>query len=304
MPIIIDEIDSFKKRGGRNGDSMHEACIVCKDKDIFTKYIIDGFHILRCRRCSLLFVGDKLLPEKLNTYYEKNSTVEDNYTYADHKNIENLKFYYFKLADLISERIASGKILDIGCSAGYFLDCMQGWECYGIERVSLYAQKAKAKYGNHIHLGTLEDYECAPGYFDVITLQDVLDHMPDPVHALNKCRALLKPNGLIVIKVHDVSCLFARLLGPKFYAFIPPQHLIYFNKKNLIEMLNISGFKVEKSMYLAQSLYLKTIPYRLSQNTKNSFSYRIFQWLDHCALGNIKIKKNLHDIITVFARKK
>lgn len=284
--------------------NMHETCILCKDKDISTKYIIDGFHILRCGRCSLLFVGNKLSPQELNAYYEENSTVEDNYTYIDPKNIENLRFYYLKLANLISERVSCGKILDIGCSAGYFLDCMHGWERYGIERVSLYAEKAKVKYGDNIHLGTLEDYEGALGYFDVITLQDVLDHMPDPLQALNKCYALLKPGGLIVVKVHDVSCLFARLLGQKFYAFIPPQHLIYFNKKNLIKMLNISGFKVEKSMYLAQALYLKTIPYRFSQNTKEAFSYRIFQWLDHCALGNIRIKKNLHDIITVFARKK
>jgi SAM-dependent methyltransferase len=284
-------------------DNMHKACIVCKDKDISMKYIVNGFHIFQCRGCSLLFVGEKLSREELKTYYEKESTATEDYTYIDSKNIENLKFSYVKLADLISKRIPTGKILDVGCSGGYFLDCMQGWECYGIELVSSYAQKAKAKYGNNIYIGTLEDYECTPEYFDVITLQNVLDHMPDPLQALNKCNVLLRPNGLIVVKVHDFLCLFGKLMGPKFYALIPPEHLVYFNKKNLTRALMLCGFEVEEYMYLVELLFLKIISYRLSQKTKGTFFYRIFQRLNHSTLGNIKIKKNLHDIITVFARK-
>lgn len=288
--------------------NMHEVCILCKSRDIFTKYIIYGFTIFHCKSCSLFFIGDKISREELKIYYEKETAAaaatSDDYIYNDPKNIENLNYSYVKLAELISRRIPTGKILDVGCSGGYFLDCMQGWECYGIERVSLYAEKAKAKYGNNIHQGTLEDYECASGYFDVITLQNVLDHMPDPLQALNRCNSLLKPNGLIVVKVHDFSCLFARLMGLNFYAFYPLQHLVYFNKENLTKALLLCGFEVGEYTYLVELLFLKTIPYRFARGTQGTFSYRIFKWLNHSTLGNIKIRKNLHDIITVFARKK
>ncbi|MDD5530426.1 MAG: class I SAM-dependent methyltransferase [bacterium] len=282
---------------------MHKNCIVCKNKDIFTKYIINGFHIFQCRQCSLLFVGEKLSQEELKMWYEQKADVDCDYTYADQENIENLKFYYLKLADWISKKMPTGKILDIGCSGGYFLDYMKGWDCHGIEISSLYAEKAKAKHGNNIHTGTVEDYEYKKEYFDVITLQDVLDHMPDPLQALAKCNSLLKPGGIIVIKVHDISCLFAKLLGPRFYAFVPIFHLVYFNKKNLIETLSMSGFKTEEYKYLAHLLFLKTIFYRLSQDNKKNFFYKLYNVINRSSLRNIKIKKNLYDIITVFARK-
>lgn len=279
---------------------MHKACIVCKNEDIFTKYIVEGFHILRCKRCSLLFVGERLSQKQLQAYYEK---MPDDFAYSDTENIKNLKYYYLTLIGLISKKISTGKILDVGCSSGQFLDCLQGWECHGIERDSRYAQKARLKYGNNIHIGTLQDYESRQGYFDVITLQDVLDHMPDPLQALTKCHALLKPDGLIAVKVHDFSCLYALISGSKCYAFTPPNHLVYFNRKNLTQALSLSGFQVEQYRYLAHLLVLRTVLFRLSRNNKRSFFYRLSRIISDTPLGKIRIRKNLHDIVTVLARK-
>lgn len=282
--------------------SMHEACIVCKNKKIFLKYIINGFHILKCRRCSLLFVGERLSQEDLKICYEK---ITDEHAYIDSgNNIENLKFYYCKIADLISEKISIGRVLDVGCSSGWFLDCMKGWERYGIELDYRYAEKARMKYGNNIHIGTLDDYKCAEGYFDVITLQDVLDHMPDPLQALVKCNALLKSDGLLVVKVHDISCFFARLMGSKFYGLIPPVHLVFFNRTNLAEALSISGFEVKNHWYFPQLVFLKTILYRLAKHNTQNLFYFFYRKFDHFPFKDAKIKKNLNDIVTVFAKKK
>ncbi|MDO9592317.1 MAG: class I SAM-dependent methyltransferase [Erysipelotrichaceae bacterium] len=164
-------------------DKVHKACIICKCKDIFTKYIIKGFHIVQCKRCSLLFVADKLSQEELDTYH-KNEIEGGEYIYIDQNNIKNLNFYYNKLSTLINNRTTKGRILDVGCSAGYFLDCMQGWERYGIEPMFFQAGKAKEKYGDNIHIGTLEDCKYPARYFDVITLQDSLDHMLNPLEAI------------------------------------------------------------------------------------------------------------------------
>jgi 2-polyprenyl-3-methyl-5-hydroxy-6-metoxy-1,4-benzoquinol methylase len=275
---------------------MRQACILCKGKDISTKHVINGFHILQCKSCSLLFVGERLLQEELNDYYKAD------YVYDDFRNIENLKFYYTKLGNLISKKISAGKILDVGCLRGHFFESMQGWECHGIELESQAAEEAKAKYGNNIHIGTLEDYEFRPKYFDVITLQDVLDHMLDPLDALTKCNVLLKPNGLIIIKVHDIASLFARLMGARYYALIPPYHLTYFSKKTLAKALGLCGFEVEEYRYFAHMLFLKTIFFRLSRHNKQNFFYRLCQTA-YLPFGNIRIKKNMFDIVTVLARK-
>ena len=284
-------------------DKMHKACIVCKSQDIFQKYIIKGFHIFQCKQCALLFVAEQLSREELDTYSKNEIAGEQEFTYVDQDNIENLNFYYRRLAEMINQGRAKGKILDVGCSAGYFLDCMPGWERYGIEPVTFQAETARCKYPGNIHNGILEDCKFAPEYFDVITLQDSLDHMTDPVAAITKCRQLLKPGGLLVVKVHDISCLFGKVMGKKFYVFVPPFHLSYFNRKNLLAMLNTRGFKVKFYKYMTQVLFLKTVLFRMSQNNKKSIFYYLYTLLNRTPLKDIKMRKNLHDIITVFADK-
>jgi hypothetical protein len=113
----------------------------------------------------------------------------------------------------------------------------------------------------------------------------------------------LKPDGLIVIKVHNISCLYARLSGAKFYALVPPAHLFYFNQKSLRTVLARGGFTIVRSKFIGQVLQLRTIFYRLARGGTGNVFYRIYSWLSRGALGRIAIYKNLHDIITVFAVK-
>ena len=180
---------------------------------------------------------------------------------------------------------------------------MDGWERFGIELPGSLAQTAVAKYHEQIHVGTIEDSSFEHSFFDVITLQDVFDHVRDPLETLRLCHRMLKPSGLIVIKVHDIQSLFARLCGPRYYAIAPPYHLSYFNKKSLSTALETSGFTKISHSYMGHILMLKTIPYRLSKGDPKSFFYLIFQILNRLRVGNIRIYKNLYDIITVFGRK-
>ena len=204
---------------------------------------------------------------------------------------------------MIEKRIPNGRILDVGCSSGYFLDVMQGWDRHGIEFSGAFAEKAIEKHGDKIHTGTLDDYRQSSSFFDVITLQDVLDHMLCPPDALEKCHALLKPGGLIVIKVHNISCLYAKLTGKYFHAIVPPYHISYFNKKSLSTVLTKGGFEVLDSRFIAHVLFLKTIPYRLARGDSQGLFFRLYKMLNRSSVGNIRIKKNLHDIVTVIARK-
>ncbi len=283
---------------------MHNVCIFCKSKKLAIRYVVSDFHILQCKECGLSFVGEVLSKEELIPYYEKQKL--DVSVYSDEANKENLKYYYSKIADHICQRVPTGKILDVGCSSGYFLDCMleYGWECHGIEMDARYAERARGKHGSHISGGALEEYECPQDFFDVISMQDVLDHLPDPLKALAKCHDLLKPGGLLIVKVHDVSSLYARITGSKYYAILPPLHLVYFDRRNLLAMLEASGFGVEQYEYFPHLLFLKTVLGWLSPENKRHVLSRICASLGSSLIGKIRIKKNLFDIVTVFAHKK
>ncbi len=281
---------------------QHSRCYVCDSDRLTPRWVIDGFNIVRCDVCSLVFVRDRLTLDELGEFYAREE-IADNFVYTDPANLPNLNYYFLKLRDLIGRYKSGGRILDLGCSSGAFLDVMDGWERHGIEFSGPYADKAIAKYGRNIHCGTLDDYPCEDNYFDVITLQDVFDHVPDPLQALRACRRILKPHGLIVIKVHNISCLYAKVTGRRFYALLPPFHLSYFNRHSLGEALTRTGFGGAQVLYIGHLLSLKTIAYRLSQCGQPGFFYTIYKALDASPFGNVAVRKNLRDIITVVATK-
>jgi SAM-dependent methyltransferase len=285
-----------------SGGPGHQKCYVCGSERISLRFVVDGFTIMKCADCSLQFVKEQLTLEELAPYYERED-ISDDFVYTDPANLPNLNYYFYKLRDLINGHVPPGRLLDVGCSSGLFLDVMDGWERHGIEMMPGYAEKAIAKYGSNIFCGTLEAYPCDEGYFDVITLQDVFDHVLDPLHTLRTCRRLLKPGGLIVIKVHNISCMYARLSGPKFSALLPPFHMSYFSKKSLRVALSKTGYTMQYHRYIGHMLSLKTIAYRLSHCGRPGIFGSLYRVLRQSSLGNVAVRKNLNDLITVVATK-
>jgi 2-polyprenyl-3-methyl-5-hydroxy-6-metoxy-1,4-benzoquinol methylase len=283
---------------GLTMQSLRQHCPLCESGRLSDIYCnVNGYTITRCLSCRLVFVREEITTPELIEYYRQ-SDGED-FVYADPENVKNLNYYFHRLRHLLEQLTPQGRILDVGCSAGYFLNVMDGWERYGIEIPSMWAEMARQTYGDRIHVGTLEDSHYPAEFFDVITLQDTFDHLVDPLESLGICRRILKLGGRIVIKVHNIECLYARLSGRRFYAIIPPSHLFYYSKATLKLALEKSGYALEVSTFIGHTLFLKTIPYRLSRSNQKSLFYKAYQLLDKSPLGNITVPKNLHDIITV-----
>ncbi len=281
--------------------NWYPACPICDGKSLSNLYVVDGFNIANCPQCTLVFVRERMTEETLQPYYDN---PDQDVVYDDPGNAANLEYFYNRLKQVISKSVERGKILDVGCNQGQFLDLLgDHWERYGNELSPHAAQMAKQKYGNHIFQGTLANFPLTGERFDVITMMDVLDHSPDPIQELKRVNQLLKPNGLVAIKVHNISCLWAQVVKDRFYAIIPPFHLWYFNRATLTRTLARSGFKVKSVMFIGNVLQLKTIPYRLSRGKTNNLYHSLFKLLEKTPLGRIPIYKNLHDLITIIAIK-
>ncbi len=279
--------------------ALYKSCPLCGSKALKHRWDVNGCAIVRCGGCSLVFVQNILSREELAVFYASGGDT----VYSD-DNSELLNYYYNNLRERIDAAAPHpGKIFDVGCSGGWFLETMKGWDCYGCEIAPADAKTARQKFGDRIFAGTLEAYPAVDGFFDVITLQDVFDHLPDPLPALSKCRRMLKEGGLLVIKVHNFSCLYAKLTGAAFYAIIPPSHLFYYDRRTLTLAVENSGFDVVETKFIGHLLRISTVFMRLSRGNRKSLFYRIYSALVDNPLGRIKIKKNLHDIITIFAVK-
>lgn len=275
------------------------TCRVCGSKNIIPKWDVDSYKVGKCRSCTAMLVTNPPTLEELAEYYKG---VSDPAYYNENR--EQLSYFYNKLGGIIKGMCPDGKrIFDVGCSRGWFMDSMRGWECHGNELNEFEAGEAKKLYGDNIIQGPFETCPDYPKPFDVVTIQDVLDHFIDPVAVIRKANRMLKKGGLMVIKVHDYDCLYAKLTGSRFYAVIPPSHLTYFTRKSLRILCEHNGFKVKKTCHFSQAITIPTIFFRLSHSNRNSFFGRIHTLLEKTFLRRVTIKKNLHDIITIFAEK-
>lgn len=157
-------------------------------------------------------------------------------------------------AKLVLSKKAPGKILDVGCGLGFFLDAIQehsDWDVYGVEIAAKAADFAKAKLGLNVHQGELADVSYPDGFFDYIQLHNVLEHVRDPMKLLLECRRILKADGTLDIRVPNgrVDSLdllkYYRLQGKP--PFSKSGHLFFFPKRTLLWMFAEAGLKLERS---------------------------------------------------------
>lgn len=142
----------------------------------------------------------------------------------------------------------SGRLLDVGCGTGEFLQEMQhaGWEVAGIERDLDAAQFAR----EHLHLkvmtGSVDDLAKAGDQFDVITLWHVLEHLYRPREVLQSLSKLLGSDGVVVIAVPNIAGVDAKFYGSYWVALDAPRHVQHFSLATLQNLAASVGLKLQK----------------------------------------------------------
>ena len=138
--------------------------------------------------------------------------------------------------DIVSTYVEQGSLLDVGCGSGVFLHlaAQHHWKVCGVEPCLPLYRKAETLLRGRgtLSCSTLQEASLRAASFDVITLWDVLEHVPDPAGFLEHCRGLLKPGGYVFVNVPDADSLPARLLGEHWPLWLP-EHLNYFNRQSL-----------------------------------------------------------------------
>lgn len=169
-----------------------------------------------CRTCGHVFINPQPTQSELDAYYGEQYR-------ASYKGVVTPKQKHVYRAGLRAmERLTrlipyvhkGERVLDIGAGGGEFvyLAGPHGLNAQGVEPNRGYAEFAKTEYEIPINIGTIEDAEGADEPWHAITLHHVLEHLSDPVSALEKLSTMLAENGVIVVEVPNV---LARYHGPK-----------------------------------------------------------------------------------------
>ncbi|MEW6128352.1 MAG: class I SAM-dependent methyltransferase [Acidobacteriota bacterium] len=148
--------------------------------------------------------------------------------------------------------LPGGRILDVGCGAGFFLRALgnQGWDGYGVE-ISPNATRAAAKiFGEEkIITGTLLDANFDSQFFDTVTFWSALEHTNQPMKQLLEARRILKPDGSLIIQVPNASSYQAKLFKGDWFALDAPRHRYHFDYETLNRALESAGFEIYHSSF-------------------------------------------------------
>lgn len=244
--------------------TLNYNCIICEGNRFTEVYDLKKisnkpYKIIKCLNCNLVSIYPIPTRNFIKEYY-------NNPLYPKSAYFRNMtvNFYgspevklFLKGLNLIEKFYhEKGKILDVGCSSGVFLNMAKsrGWETVGIDISKDFVNYAKKNFELDVRLGYLEDFSFEENSLDVITLWDLVEHLTEPNKLLIEVYRILKPGGIILILTPDQDSLIKKItdLSYKisFGKWKTPvsvvydiHHLYYFSIRNITKLLNKIGFK-------------------------------------------------------------
>jgi len=213
------------------------ACSLCKNDE--TKLLLNkqGFSIVKCNKCGFVYVNPRVHNEQLTEIYKHSYFQNKDYGYTGYEQEKRLRVKNFErwIKDAASYMPVGRNIqaLDVGCAAGYCLDVMKekGWVAEGLE---LDEEMCESLYqrGDVVFRTALEDFTGTRKY-NVITLFDVIEHIPGIDAAFSKLSSLLEPDGIVIMVTPDHKSFQRKILKKKWFQYKPIEHIQYFDRESL-----------------------------------------------------------------------
>ena len=221
-------------------------CIACGDA-AGDRFRAGGVEIRRCAGCGLAWRG--VFPEAAEIadlygedYFERWG-IDAPSRLAEVRAMKEASYRAF-FGEIMAHR-GGGRLLDLGCALGFLLGVARdlGFEVRGLDLNEAAITEAQQEFGDHVHAGPLDERAFPGERFDVVTLIDVLEHVPDPSALLASIAARLAPDGVAAAVLPDTGSLTARLLGRR-WPHYNAEHLYYWSASNLTHFLEREGWQV------------------------------------------------------------
>ncbi|PIP47899.1 MAG: hypothetical protein COX14_04940 [Chloroflexi bacterium CG23_combo_of_CG06-09_8_20_14_all_45_10] len=209
-----------------------------------------GRHV-KCRNCHLIYVNPIEKGSKINEDYSQRKSV-------DASIIRESRLRAAKSQVELIKRYKKGtNLLDIGCGEGFFLfnASRAGYVAKGIELSQDAAAYAKREFSLAIEARAFEERQFPENCFDIVTLWQVLEHLPYPLAILKEVHRILKPGGLLIVSTPDIEGIPARIFRRKWWN-IRKLHINQFTTKTLTDILQNAGFKNVSPVSYKESISL------------------------------------------------
>ncbi|MES2519513.1 MAG: class I SAM-dependent methyltransferase [Bacteroidota bacterium] len=210
------------------------------------------FEIVSCSNCGFKFTNPRPDQNEIGEYYKAES-------YISHTNTSKgliSKIYHTVRTFTLKSKLnlinslypQKGKLLDVGCGTGMFLNvCREdGWKVNGIEPDTGARQIAEEINKATIKTEILSSFKNEQ--FDIITMWHVLEHVHLLDDTIDWLSERLSKEGSLIIAVPNHESKDAAIYGKQWAAYDVPRHLYHFSQKSINQLFEQKGFLLEKTL--------------------------------------------------------
>jgi SAM-dependent methyltransferase len=231
------------------------ACPICRAAHPRARARTPLLTVLRCAACGLHFVPGAGRPTAVAGDYYEALDLEDYVAYYEPFRLRVFRENWRRIAAWR----AGGEALDFGASFGWFLRAAPpGWRVRGLEPAEAVAARGRAG-GLAIETGGEAAFAADSRRYDLVTLWNVLEHLPEPRRALATLHKRLRPGGLVALCIPSRLGLYNRLaylaydasrgriaapLHTLFQVRNPAPHRFHFAPRDVRRLLAETGFEV------------------------------------------------------------
>jgi len=204
------------------------------------------YDFVKCCKCGLIYQNPRPATEEMDDHYNKNTL----YPAVDkNKKIQILIKNYGlrKRARTITRIKDKGVLLDIGCGDGSFLRYLNEhtmFDVMGTEINEQYVDLIKQEYGIAVKFGDLNQLNLPGDHFDVITMWDILEHVSNPKQMLEETKRVLKPDGILLLRVPNGDSLDYKIFGKYWAGIDAPRHFFILTRASISNLLEATDFSI------------------------------------------------------------
>lgn len=284
------------ERGSERAEPAVVTCVACGRRDARHLYRVNGFDVVQCA-CGL---ARTVLPpgfDPTSIYTQDYFKGGHRDGYADYERSgDELRVEFRRILDAVRKHARSGKLIELGCAYGFFLEeAREHFAICGVE-ISDHARDVCLAKGLDVVREATPEFLDSRGPFDVAVMLDVLEHMQDPGAVLDALYDAMSPGAQLVVTTGDFGSLLARVMGRYWRLMTPPQHLWFFSPKTVSALLERHGFEVHTVDHPWKHVPLALVAYQATR-------YLGGQALVRRLMPNGSIPINLFDAMRVIARR-